>query len=106
MTTGDYFGDRTDILPLLHLWSLAVEEQFYLVWPILLTIVLRLRPKSLVPVLVILTLTSLFFAELLVVSSPGAAFYQMPARFWELAIGGLIALRLLVNFGMVVLRLP
>ena len=93
MTTGGYFDGSTDTLPLLHLWSLAVEEQFYLVWPILLIVVLRLRPNALVPVLVVLTLGSLALAELLVISNPEAAFYQMPARFWELAIGGLIALR-------------
>jgi peptidoglycan/LPS O-acetylase OafA/YrhL len=93
MTTGGYFDGSTDTLPLLHLWSLAVEEQFYLVWPILLIVVLRLRPNSLVPVLVVLTLSSLMLAELLVISNPEAAFYQMLARFWELAIGGLIALR-------------
>ena len=91
--TGDYFGASAEILPLLHLWSLAVEEQFYLLWPLLLALVLRIRPGSLVPVLTVLTLASLLLAELLVVSSPGMAFYQMPARFWELAIGGLIALR-------------
>ena len=64
MTTGGYFDGSTDKLPLLHLWSLAVEEQFYLVWPILLIVVLRLRPRSLTPVLVVLTLASLVLSEL------------------------------------------
>lgn len=93
MTTGGYFDSSTDKLPLLHLWSLAVEEQFYLLWPVLLMVVLRLRPRSLTPVLVVLTLGSLVLAELLIINNPQAAFYQMPARFWELSIGGLIALR-------------
>lgn len=93
MTTGDYFDSSTDTLPLLHLWSLAVEEQFYLVWPILLILMLHMRAGLLVPALVVLALASLAFAEFLVINNQNAAFYQMPARFWELAIGGLIALR-------------
>lgn len=93
MTTGGYFDGNSDTLPLLHLWSLAVEEQFYFVWPMLLIVVLRLRPNSLVPILIALTLSSLVLAEFLVVNNPQTAFYQMPARFWELAIGGLIALQ-------------
>ena len=92
MTTGGYFDDSTDLLPLLHLWSLAVEEQFYVIWPILLVIVLRLRPTLLIPTLMVLCVSSFVLAELLIVSNPQAAFYQMPARFWELAVGGLIAL--------------
>jgi len=93
MTTGGYFDESTDTLPLLHIWSLAVEEQFYLLWPMLLVAVLRLRPKSLLPVLAVLTLASFVFAEFQVMNNPQVAFYQMPARFWELAIGGLIALQ-------------
>ncbi len=93
MTTGGYFDVSTDTLPLLHLWSLAVEEQFYLLWPFLLITLLRLWPNSLIPVLVVLSLSSLVLAEFLLANNPQAAFYQMPARFWELAIGGLIALR-------------
>ncbi len=93
MTTGGYFDESTDTLPLLHIWSLAVEEQFYLLWPMLLVAILRLRPKALLPVLAVLTLASFANAEFLVINNPQGAFYQMPARFWELAIGGLIALR-------------
>ncbi|NOX68188.1 MAG: acyltransferase [Gammaproteobacteria bacterium] len=93
MTTGGYFDEATDTLPFLHLWSLAVEEQFYLLWPLLLITVLRLRSNLLAPVLAVLALASFLWAELLVTNNPQMAFYQMPARFWELAIGGLIALR-------------
>ena len=93
MTTGGYFDESTDTLPLLHIWSLAVEEQFYLLWPLLLVAILRLWPKALLPVLALLTLASFANAEVLIINNPQGAFYQMPARFWELAIGGLIALR-------------
>lgn len=77
-----YFDVAADQQPLLHLWSLGVEEQFYLVWPLLL-IALRRKPW----VLAGLAVTSLALAEVW----PAGAFYSMPARFWELAVGGLIA---------------
>lgn len=92
MTTGGYFDDSAETLPLLHLWSLAVEEQFYLVWPILLVLILRLRPNALVWIIIVLAVGSLLYAEFLITENQEAAFYRMPARFWELAIGGVIAL--------------
>jgi peptidoglycan/LPS O-acetylase OafA/YrhL len=98
-TTGGYFDGNSNLLPLLHLWSLGVEEQFYLLWPMLLVVVLRLRPKSLTAVVAMLSIASLLLAEALVRVEPGAAFYQMPARFWELGVGGLIALRPPGRFG-------
>ena len=90
-TTGGYFDGNSGLLPLLHLWSLAVEEQFYLLWPIALIVLLR-RQKSILPAIVMLSIASLTLAEYLIRNDPSAAFYQMPARFWELALGGLVAL--------------
>lgn len=78
-----YFDPTSDQIPLLHLWSLGVEEQFYLLWPLLL-IAFKRKPW----VLALLAAGSFWFAEWL---SDHAAFYQMPARFWELAVGGLLA---------------
>ena len=92
-TTGGYFDPSADKLPLLHLWSLAVEEQFYLVWPVAMIVLLRLRPKLLVWGIALPAVASFVLAEVLVFGNSSAAFYQMPARFWELAVGGLIALR-------------
>jgi len=91
-TTGGYFDGNSDLLPLLHLWSLAVEEQFYLFWPVTLIVVLR-WPRAIVPVLTIAALVSIATAEFFIWSAPSVAFYQMPARLWELAVGGLIALQ-------------
>jgi peptidoglycan/LPS O-acetylase OafA/YrhL len=87
-TTG-YFADDASQMPLLHLWSLSVEEQFYVVWPALLILALRFRIR---PAIVIGTLAvaSLVSAEWLMRSNLNAAYYQMPTRFWELAAGGLI----------------
>ena len=88
MTTGGYFDAAVDQMPLLHLWSLSVEEQLYLLWPALLLIIPR---RHLVPAIVGLGLSSFALSEWLIATNPQVAFYQMPARFWELAAGGLIA---------------
>jgi len=90
-STGGYFSARAEEMPLLHLWSLSVEEQFYLFWPALMIVVLRYRPSEFVAVLGGLGLASMVLAEVLTRTQPEAAFYQMPARFWELAAGGVIA---------------
>jgi len=86
--TGGYWDAAAEQMPLLHVWSLAVEEQFYLVWPALLMLVPRARLQT---SLVGLMVLSLVCAEVLLWSSPVAAFYQTPARFWELAAGGLVS---------------
>lgn len=88
VTTGGYFDGPSDQLPLLHLWSLSVEEQFYFLWPALL---LFLPRRWLRPALLGLALASLALAEWWIAHGSQAAFYEMPARFWELAAGGLIA---------------
>jgi len=91
-TSGGYFDPNVDRLPLLHIWSLGVEEQFYLIWPALLIIVMTHWPRRIIVVVTVGMLLSLGLAELLMAFAPAAAFYQMPARFWELAAGCLIAL--------------
>jgi peptidoglycan/LPS O-acetylase OafA/YrhL len=85
-----YFDPSPDTQPLLHLWSLGVEEQFYLAWPVVL-ILARRKP---VAALVTIAALSFIAAETWLVSGDTqAAFYLMPARAWELALGGLVALR-------------
>jgi peptidoglycan/LPS O-acetylase OafA/YrhL len=92
-TTGGYFDPDSNLLPLLHLWSLSVEEQFYVIWPILLGAVLHLQPRLRITLISLLAFASLTLAEVLISTGSNAAFYQMPARFWELALGGGVALR-------------
>ena len=93
---GDYFASQLGQTPspLLHFWSLAVEEQFYLFWPLAL-LALRRRPRRyrrLVTVMMILVAVASFCTCLWMTRAhPTGAFYLLPARMWELAIGGLIA---------------
>lgn len=97
LNSGRYFDPDADRLPLLHLWSLGVEEQFYLVWPLALTWLLRRHSHNALRLVGLTALASLASTELLMLLRPQAAFYQMPARFWELALGGLIALSPIVS---------
>lgn len=89
---GAYFDGPAERMPLLHLWSLAVEEQFYLVYPALLALLWRLIPGGVARWLAIIAVGSLGLAEYWVHIQPERAFYLMPARFWELAAGALLAL--------------
>jgi len=88
--SGGYFDGASTEMPLLHLWSLSVEEQFYFLWPALLIVLFRFRART-VPVLAALALASFALAEWLLRDDQAAAFYQMLPRFWELAVGGIIA---------------
>src|SRR5476649_797181 len=83
-----YFDREGHSKPLLHLWSLGIEEQFYFVWPILAVLTRRSRRLFLV-MTVVLAIVSL--ALNVTSSAPGLAFYQPWTRFWELAVGVLVA---------------
>ena len=93
---GDYFASQLGQTPspLLHFWSLAVEEQFYLFWPLAL-LALHRRPRRyrrLVTVMMI-TVAAISFSTCIWMTRthPTGAFYLLPARMWELAVGGLVA---------------
>jgi peptidoglycan/LPS O-acetylase OafA/YrhL len=85
-----YFDADATSKPLLHLWSLAVEEQFYIFWPILIC-ALSSRPRTLVYGLAIVFILSFFLNVYLVDIHPEQAFYFPLPRFWELAVGACIA---------------
>lgn len=84
-----YFAGAAELKPLLHVWSLAVEEQYYLLLPAALTLVPR---RYWFPGSVLVLLMSLVLCIAWTFSHPDAAFYLLPARAWELAIGSLVAL--------------
>ena len=93
-----YFDVDTSLNPFTHTWSLGVEEQFYLVFPLLLLLGLALgrgRRRGAVLTVLAASVASLLHAiGLMKVGSSQSAFYLMAPRFWELAIGGLLALGL------------
>ena len=87
---GGYFDTAAELKPLLHLWSLGIEEQFYIIWPPLLLLFWKRLPNILMAILC-LALTSFAFNIYLVNSRPVADFYLPFTRFWELLVGGMLA---------------
>ena len=87
-----YFDAPALAKPLLHTWSLGVEEQFYVVFPLLLMLVARRAPGRLRTIVAGMAAVSLLAAIALYVRLPISVFYEMPFRFWELALGALAAL--------------
>jgi peptidoglycan/LPS O-acetylase OafA/YrhL len=85
-----YFDNAAETKPLLHLWSLGVEEQFYIVWPLLLWAAWKLRIS--LAAAIALTAAASFAAGIVVTGrDPVAAFYAPHTRFWELLIGAALA---------------
>lgn len=85
-----YFDVAADAKPLLHLWSLGIEEQFYLVWPLFMWACWRV--KRLFPALLAVATIASFGANLVLTSQdPSAAFYLPFTRFWELFAGAALA---------------
>jgi peptidoglycan/LPS O-acetylase OafA/YrhL len=89
-----YFSAAADLKPLLHTWSLAVEEQFYLIFPLILLTFWRLGRRRLFEVTAVGALCSFALAELAIRTggmSEAAVFYLAPTRFWEILVGALCA---------------
>ena len=86
-----YFSTDAITKPLLHTWSLGVEEQFYICFPIVMRLIVRVAPKLTASLLFLICILSLAFAQRLMTIDPPAAFYWLPARAWELALGAFVA---------------
>lgn len=86
-----YFDTAAELKPLLHTWSLAVEEQYYLVFPLFLTLTWRMGKRYVIGSLIIIAITSLIAAQRGAYSHPTATFFLLPTRAWELAMGALVA---------------
>lgn len=85
-----YFAASSDTVPLLHLWSLGVEEQFYLIWPALLLVAYKLGGKSLaIGSAVVIAIVTFWYGESKIVSDPSFAYYMLPSRAGELLFGAL-----------------
>jgi len=89
LTVG-YFNDFAELNPLLHTWSLAVEEQFYLIYPFLLMWLGRYRESVRLRVLTVLFLLSFIGSEYAVHTKPELSFFLLPTRAWEMLLGGII----------------
>ena len=85
-----YFDELAELKPLLNLWSLGVEEQFYIVWPCIILFLVR-SGAALRNALIGLVLASFLINVVFVQVYPSATFYLPFARIWELGLGGLIA---------------
>ncbi len=85
-----YFDSAADTKPLLHLWSLGIEEQFYLVWPLIIWLIFRSK-KFRRPVFYGLMLASLMYSLWTINLDITKAFYSPLTRFWELIAGGILA---------------
>lgn len=87
-----YFDASADLKPLLHTWSLSVEEQFYFVWPALLFLCAGRSRKAMLILFAVLGVVSLLAAKWFTVKDPTASFFLMPFRVYEFAIGAALAM--------------
>tara|TARA_R110000868_G_scaffold314754_1_gene575660 strand:- start:4653 stop:6527 length:1875 start_codon:yes stop_codon:yes gene_type:complete len=89
--TTNYFQDASTFRPLLHTWTLAVEEQFYVIFPILMMLIYRFGHRRYGQWIFAAVLASFAASVIGVYVRPDATFYLLPTRAWELGIGSLIA---------------
>ena len=87
----DYFTPATEAFPLLHTWSLAVEEQFYIVLPLVLMGIRRWMPGRLLMILTVTGIVSFGLAVWLTATYPRVSFWILPTRAWELMLGSILA---------------
>ena len=86
-----YFEIAAEVKPLLHTWSLSLEEQFYFILPVGLFIVFKVHKKLIIPVILMIITFSLIVSELGATNAPVANFFLLPSRIWEFLIGSLVA---------------
>ena len=90
ITSSDYWAVKNDYKPLMHTWSLGIEEQYYLLYPIIFFFLKGNKKKFILPLISILTIISLFL--FLQSNNASAKFYFIEYRFFELSIGGICAI--------------
>lgn len=97
-TLQQYGAESALLQPFLHTWSLAVEEQYYIIFPLLLFFIYRWGRNKLVPILCALFIASLVSAHWVTDSDASFSFYMLPTRLWELLAGSLLAVWTLNGF--------
>jgi peptidoglycan/LPS O-acetylase OafA/YrhL len=90
-----YWDTASELKPLLHTWTLAIEAQFYLTFPLLLILMWRWCRRWLLPLTILLGVLSFVIAQWGAYTFPTANFYLLPSRLWELALGASIGITLL-----------
>jgi peptidoglycan/LPS O-acetylase OafA/YrhL len=93
LSETDYFGAESSTLHLLHTWSLAVEEQFYLGFPLLMVALSKASAARRFRIVAAIASLSLVLCLIGTWRAPALTFYVLPTRAWELLIGSLVALR-------------
>jgi peptidoglycan/LPS O-acetylase OafA/YrhL len=91
-STSDYFSTSSEFKPLIHTWSLAVEEQYYILFPLFLMLIWKLGKKLLIFSLIIILISSFLVAKNKSLTNPLFSFYLLQARAFEILIGCIIAL--------------
>jgi len=89
---GGYFANASEAKPLLHTWSLAVEEQFYLLFPLLLILLARYKAITYAKAIAMLAIGSFLLCVVGSYTHTEATFYLLPARAWELLLGALLSI--------------
>lgn len=90
--TANYFDTTAHLKPILHTWSLSVEEQFYIFFPFLLLLLCKFNKRALIFALSAIAVISIVLADWLSVHKTAASFYLLPTRMWELLLGALSAI--------------
>ena len=92
-----YFETAAELKPLLHTWSLAVEEQYYIIFPVLMMLLAPMGKRPVLICLAILFVISFVLSQWGIYNRPSATFFLLPARGWELLIGVFAAIYLQKN---------
>ncbi|EIX5057537.1 acyltransferase, partial [Escherichia coli] len=89
--SSDYFDASSITKPLLHTWSLSVEEQFYLVWPLLLTLAYKLKSKNgIIAIISIMFVVSIIYSQSLLPSDSNKSYFLTTSRAFEFAVGAIV----------------
>ena len=86
-----YSHEQAQLYPLLHTWSLAIEEQYYIIFPIVLLFLIKFLKKYTLLALILTVIVSLSLAQIFINKYPSFTFYMLPFRIWEILIGSICA---------------